>query len=247
MNTVGVEVGNSNIKIGIFDGKKLKDVFLFPAEDIKKLSIPARLKKIKPVFTGIASVVPGINNLLKKRFASISGKDVFSVTPFDCGIPLKVKNPDRVGVDRVLNCKAAIGLFNSGVIVIDIGTAITVDYASKKGFMGGVIMPGPSLWKNSLTTTAMIREIKKVKGCIPGKDTSEAIYGGIRYGIPGEINSIVAVYKKRYPDAKIILTGGGSEEFRMDIEFDIMRRYLALEGLGMVLYERYEKDRGKYL
>ncbi|MCM8830425.1 MAG: hypothetical protein NC824_05450, partial [Candidatus Omnitrophica bacterium] len=108
-------------------------------------------------------------------------------------------------------------------------------------------MPGPSLWNASLTTTAMIKDIKRVKLRIPGRDTSEAVYSGIRYGIPGAINGVVSVYKKRYPSTKVILTGGGSREFRMDIEFDIIKRHLALEGLGMVLYERYEKDRWEHL
>jgi len=244
MNTVGVEVGNSNIKIGIFAGKRLKDVFLSPTEDIKRLDIPVTLKKIGPVFTVIASVVPVINNLLKKKFASIS-KDIFFITPFDCGLPLKVKNPKGVGVDRVLNCKAAINLFNSDVVVVDIGTAITVDYASQKGFMGGVIIPGPSLWRVSLTTTGMIKDIKETEARIPGKDTSEAIECGIRYGLPGAINSIVYAYKKKYPSAKVILTGGWSKRFSRYVEFDCLKRYLTLEGLGMVLYERCEKSGNK--
>jgi len=244
MNTVGVEVGNSNIKIGIFDGKNLRDVFIFPTEDIKMLEVPATLKKTEPFFTGIASVVPSINNLLKKVFASIS-KDIFFITPFDCGLPLKVKNPKGVGVDRVLNCKAAVNLFNSDVVVIDIGTATTVDYASQKGFMGGVIIPGPSLWRSSLATTGMIKDIKETEARIPGKDTSEAIECGIRYGLPGAIDSIVYLYKKKYPSAKVILTGGWSKRFSRYIKFDSLKRYLTLEGLGMVLYERCERLQDK--
>ncbi|MCM8777669.1 MAG: type III pantothenate kinase [Candidatus Omnitrophica bacterium] len=245
---IGIDVGNSSIKIGLFRKKKLLKVFEIPTKEASSLKVPSYWEKISPLWAGIASVVPSVNYILKDKFSGICGKNIFFITPSDCGLPLKIKNPDKVGVDRVLNSKAAVKLLNTDVIVIDIGTAITIDYASKKGFMGGVIIPGPSLWKGSLTTTAMIKDVKKVKGRrIPGKDTSEAVYSGIRYGIPGAINNIVALYKKRYPSANVILTGGGCREFSMDIEFDIMRKHLALEGLGMVLYERYEKDRRKNL
>ncbi|MCM8821016.1 MAG: type III pantothenate kinase [Candidatus Omnitrophica bacterium] len=244
---IGIDVGNSSIKIGLFGKKKLLKVFEIPTKEVYFLKVPSGWEKIYPLWTGIASVVPSVNDVLKDKFSVICGENIFFITPSDCGLPLKIKNPDKVGIDRVLNCKAALELVKSDVIVIDIGTAITIDYASKKGFMGGVIMPGPSLWNASLTTTAMIKDIKRVKVRIPGRDTSEAVYSGIRYGIPGAINGVVSVYKKRYPSTKVILTGGWSREFRRDIEFDIIKRHLALEGLGMVLYERYEKDRGKNL
>ncbi|MCX8082640.1 MAG: type III pantothenate kinase [bacterium] len=242
METIGIEVGNSNVKIGLFYKERLVKVITFPTKDIECFKIPAFWNNRKPVLIGIASVVPQINTLLKEKF-SIYKKKVFFITPSLCGIPLKIKNPDRVGVDRVLNCKAAIEFFNSDVVVIDIGTAITMDYASRKGFFGGVIIPGPFLWKGALTSTALIKDIKEVRAKIPGKDTSEAICSGIRYGIPGAINSIVSVYKKRYPSVKVVLTGGGSKEFNKGIEFDIMRKYLGLEGLGMVLYGMYGKTR----
>ncbi|MCM8830217.1 MAG: type III pantothenate kinase, partial [Candidatus Omnitrophica bacterium] len=138
MEGIGVEVGNSNIKIGLLCKKKLVKILIFPTKDIKKLKLPVEWEEISPAFIGIASVVPFINPTLKKKFRMYR-KDVFVVTPSLCGLPLKVKNPDRLGVDRVLNCKAALELVKSDVIVIDIGTAITIDYASKKGFMGGVI------------------------------------------------------------------------------------------------------------
>lgn len=242
MDIIGIEAGNSNIKVGIFRKEKLVKVITFPTKDIRKSKLPSSLKNISPVLIGIASVVPQINPLLKKKFG-IYGKNIFIITPSSCGITLKVKNPDRVGVDRILNCKAAVTIFGSNVVVVDIGTAITVDYASRSGFYGGVIMPGPSLWGHSLTTTAMIKDIKKVvKARIPGKDTSEAVCGGIKYGVPGAINNVVALYKRKYPYVKVILTGGGSEGFKRDIEFDIARKHLALEGLGIVLYERYKRE-----
>ncbi|MDD3726654.1 MAG: hypothetical protein PHI44_05610, partial [Candidatus Ratteibacteria bacterium] len=57
------------------------------------------------------------------------------------------------------------------------------------------------------------------------------------------INSIVEVYRKRYPSVKVILTGGYSGWFSRDIKCDMKRRYLTLEGLGMVMYERCREGR----
>lgn len=246
MKTVGIEAGNSNIKIGLFEKSKIVELIVIPVEKIKALKLPPSWIKESPFFTGLASVIPHINSLLKEKFKQIS-RDIWIVRPSDCGIPLRIKNPESVGVDRVLNCKAAIGLFGPDVIVIDIGTAITIDYASRKGFMGGVIMPGPSLWSYSLTRTGMIKKIEEKKGRVPGKDTGEAIYLGIKYGISGAINNIVSEYKSKYPYAKVVLAGGAGEIFSRYIKFDIKRKNLALEGLGMVLYERYGNNSGRCL
>lgn len=242
MKIIGVDVGNSNIKIGFFENKKISKAIISPTDKIDALKIPMLWRDASPVFVGIASVVPQVNSLLKSRFRDIAGNKIKIITPSDCGIPLRIKNPDMIGVDRVLNCKAAINLFGSEVIVIDIGTAITVDYASEKGFLGGIIMPGPSLWSASLLTTAMIKEPKERKAGLPGKDTAEAIYGGIRYGVPGAINNVVEAYKKKYPSVRVLLTGGGDMKFIRNITFDMEKKHLALEGLGMVLYEKYGQN-----
>jgi type III pantothenate kinase len=238
MNTIGIEVGNSRLKLGVFQDSKLVEVRVIQTQDVESLSLPAGWEKIKPVRIGVASVVPSVNPVIKKKFSSFYRKHPLIIRPSGCGIPLKIKNPETVGVDRVLNCKAAMRLFGSPVIVVDIGTAITIDAAAKTaGFTGGCIIPNGKLWMDALTTTSMIKGGRIISARFPGKNTDEAISAGIRYGIPGAINSILTHAFKKYPSAMLVLTGGGiNRNILRDISFKgITRKYLTMEGVGFVI------------
>ena len=238
MHTIGIEIGNSRIKLGAFRNRRLFKVYFAQTENAELLKIPGEWEKINPERIGLSSVVPSINQTIKRIFSKFYGKDVFIVKPSDCGISLEIDNPESVGVDRVLNCRAGLELFGSPIIVVDVGTAITIDSATKiKGFTGGSIMPGAGLWMRALITTSMIKEGKMVRTGFPARNTDQAISSGIKYGIPGAINSVISEALKKYPSARIILTGGGStESVCRRINFKIIRRkYLTLEGIGFIL------------
>ena len=239
---IAVDVGNSRIKIGWFKNKILKDVFITPTNNIKSLSFPSRWKSVTPISVGTSSVVPSVNPVIKSKILNFFGQiNIIVIKPGNCNIPLKIKNKNTVGVDRVLNCVAALKLFAGSIVIVDIGTAITIDIVSKKGeFVGGLIIPGPSLWSNALTHTAMINKCKITEAHtkIPGKNTDEAISAGIRYGIPGAINNILEHVFKKYPSAKLVLTGGESMKFYRYIRFKkYVRQHLTLEGINYVISE----------
>jgi len=241
METIALEIGNSRIKAGLFSGKTLKKVFYYPTENVKNFSFPSSWKVANPAYAGIASVVPSAVSVVRKKIKeNFMGIAVLNVEPGDCGIPLKIKNPESVGVDRVLNCLAVLKLSGPGAVVVDIGTAVTVDILSEKGdFAGGFIIPGPQLWLESLSVAAMIRDVKKVPAKIPGKNTDEAICAGAEYGIPGAVNAILERVFKKYPSAKLYMTGGGSRQVSKHIGFKKhLREHLALEGINHVISER---------
>ncbi len=238
MYRIGIDAGNSRIKFGLFRNENLVEVQVINATDAALFNPPVGWEKTRIESIGLSSVNSSINNLMKTRFSLFYDKKVSIITPSDCGIPLKIKNPEGVGIDRVLNCKAAIKLFGSPVIVVDIGTAITIDIATKKdGFKGGCIMPGGELWTKALMTTSLIKSSRMVRAIFPGKNTDEAISIGIKYGIPGTINSVLSVALRKYPSAKVVLTGGGcTANICRKISFKYTyRKYLTLEGVGLVL------------
>lgn len=243
MDTIGVEAGNTRIKFGLFKNNKLKEVFTVEHKGGSHLYIPTALGKIKPQYIALASVVPHLNEKIKQKFLDMYGKRTFIIKPPDCGIPLKIRNSGIVGVDRVLNCKAAIKLFGSPVIVVDAGTAVTVDIASEKdGFLGGVILPGADLWINSLKKTAMIKNIRHAGIRFPGRDTGEAVYGGLKYGMEGAMNNILDISFRKYPAATLVLTGGGRGTFESCLRHKKkVHRHLTIEGLGMVMKEKAGK------
>jgi len=235
-----VDVGNALVKLGVFEGTFLKKVFCFPTENLKSTDFQKSFLKLTPDKIGISSVVPRINKKISKEL-----KERYKIIPKiisyeDCGISLEVKNPEKVGIDRVLNCKSAYCFYGGPTIVIDIGTAITIDIVLKRGcFPGGVIMPGPGLWLESLAKTALLPAVKfKEQVKIIGKNTEEAIFSGARYGICSAVEGIVERIKKEYPGCKIVLTGGWSSKFKEILNIRIIHHpFLTLEGIGIVINE----------
>ena len=234
-----IDIGNKRIKIGAFKGKKIYKVFSCLNSEFRDFSFPDELKDFKIEKIGISSVFPDLNELVEEKIEKI-----FKIKPLFlnykiCKMKLKLKNPEKVGIDRIINCKGASEIFGAPCIVIDIGTAITIDIVDKnKFFVGGFILPGPELWTNSLKNTALIKEIKNTRIKNIGKDTSSAINLGLVYGLSGAIEKIVFKIKKDFKVSNVVLTGGYSEKFYNFLNFDKkIRKYLTLEGINIILNE----------
>lgn len=245
MNIVAFDIGNSRIKIGFFKENILEDFFFIPTGKADELVFPSQWREEKVDLLGISSVVPRINPvIIEKISTAFPQTDVKVIKATDCGISLKIKNSDTVGVDRVLNCLAAKKLFGNNIVIVDIGTAITFDILSKKGeFLGGVIIPGPPLWEKSFSHTAMMPPFENSKNVIPGKNTSEAVAVGIKFGIPGAINNILEKIFKKYSPENLILTGGGSLKFSRSIKYKKrLREHLTLEGVNYAVTPNSKKS-----
>jgi len=242
---IGIDCGNSYVKIGFFEGGELKNILKFPSIDIQKFRIPSELKKLEIEFIAIASVSHSVSKRIEEIFSSFLKKEILKIKPQDCNIPLNIKNKETVGVDRVLNCKAASVLYEKPCIVVDIGTAITIDIVNKKGdFAGGVILPGPELWIKSLKTTSLIKSPSLLKkNILIGKKTDECITSGINNGISGAIENIVEKLKKSYKNPVVILTGGWCDYYSKKIKIKKrIRKYLTLEGINIVVNEKWKKN-----
>lgn len=241
-----LEIGNTNLKAGVFEGKVLKKTFIYPVKDIEKFNFPSSWRNLHPEKVGISSVVPRIIPNLISMVREIYGLSPVIITHKDCNIKLKVERPEKTGIDRILNCKASIEIFGKPVIVIDIGTAITMDVVSKKGeFLGGLIFPGPILWIKALEKTALISNVKVKKIRLIGKNTDECISSGLVIGVSGAMEKGVEKLMKIYPDAKVVITGEGSKNFLKNFRFKYFwREFLTLEGVNFVLREEngFEKD-----
>ncbi len=236
---LAVDIGNKRVKIGIFKGKKIYKVITCLNSEIEDFDFSDDWKKYNIKKCGISSVYPNINLLIEKKI-----KEFFKIQPIflnykNCHIKIKIKNPEKVGIDRIVNCKGACEIFGYPVIVIDIGTAITIDYVNQeKVFNGGFILPGPELWVNSLKRTALIKQVKKTKIKTIGNNTSSAINLGLIFGISGAIEKIVLKMREKFNVSKIVLTGGASSQFSKFLNFEKkLRRYLTLEGINLIINE----------
>ena len=160
----------------------------------------------------------------------------------DFPLGVKTDQPDRVGIDRLAAATAASHLVSSknGCIVIDCGTAASVDMVASEGqFLGGAILPGPALLARSLADgTSLLPEVSSLGHAspppMPGRSTNNAITAGIGFGIRGAVCRLVDEARRELgPEADIFLTGGWRGVVRG--EFSNVREFpdLVLFGIGI--------------
>lgn len=238
-----LDIGNTNITIGIFNQEKFVESFRIPSDrsfsqdDYEKLLL--EIKKLYNVSECvIGSVVEEITYILKK-----SCDNVFDVNSYvidkcsDYGMKILLETPSEVGIDRVANAYAAKNKYKLPAIVVDIGTATTFDIISKNGdFLGGVIMPGLDLQFKSLNlnTSKLPRITAGVSEQAIGKSTERALLSGIMRGSACAIEGLIHQCELELGEkATIIATGGCSgllSEY-MFRKFDYIDSNLTLDGL----------------
>ncbi|MDP2910994.1 MAG: type III pantothenate kinase [Candidatus Omnitrophota bacterium] len=247
---LAIDIGNTSIHNGIFDKKVSKKTFRI-ATYSKNLNmeyvgnLKRYLKDIDSVI--ITSVVPQALKKVEKAIKDITGKKSVVVgRDLDSGVKNLYNDPGQVGTDRLVNARAAYELYGGECIIVDFGTAITIDIVNKKRqYIGGVIAPGPgiSLWALSEKTALLPRiTIKKPKSIL-GKETKESMLAGIVYGFSSLCDGIVCKLKKRYcRNAKVIVTGGFSKLIGPYCETaDKIDPDLTLKGLEIIRYLKNEK------
>jgi type III pantothenate kinase len=147
-----------------------------------------------------------LDRLGASRILEVSAKIEF---PFE----IAVERPSKTGPDRLA---AAAGVAAAGgreAIVVDAGTAITVDVLSKKGFLGGAIFPGTGLLYRALHDgTAALPLVTGSGGAArpPGRNTRDAIVAGVEGGAAGAVRELVALSRRSVTkNARVWVTGGG--------------------------------------
>jgi type III pantothenate kinase len=243
---LAVDIGNTNINIGSFQGKKLISHYCVDNKGLIKQKTafplsPSLLNQIQNIL--VASVNPKTESVFYKYLGKKHKKKVLRIgKEIKLKMPILVDNPQKIGIDRVLNAFAAYRQTKKATIVIDFGTAITIDIVSGKGeFLGGLILPGIRASAYALNKqTALLPEvdIKEPENVI-GKNVENAIKAGIYFGTTGSIIHIIRKVRKAYEDLQyIIATGGDAETFKKDIsEIDKVVPRLTLEGIRIAFTE----------
>lgn len=251
MNFV-VDVGNTAVKIGIFDGSTLVDTFSFytdaklTADEINSKIIPQLslknidVSKIDKVM--ISSVVPMINEALGESLVSIFHLPVKFIGPgVKNGLVLKVDNPLEVGADLISDLVAGKEFYSFPLAIVDFGTATKVLILDKDGaFISCAFMPGVKTSVKALKNqTALLNEIviKTAKPLVKVKNTEDAINAGIIYGQIGAVKEIIGQYEKELGySLKKIFSGGPSPLFRNYLdETYLLHPNLTLEGINIIL------------
>jgi type III pantothenate kinase len=220
---LAIDIGNSNISVGLFVGKSLAATWGL-ATDIHKLAdeyaaillnlLPHRgfnLTDISQV--AICSVVPPLITTFEELCQRYFLLSPLIVGPgIKTGVCIRLDNPREVGADRVVNAAAGHQLYGGPLIVIDFGTATTFDVVSKEGdYLGGVIAPGIDIAVEALfQKTAKLPRVELIHPRqVIGRNTTSAIQSGILFGYVSLVEGIVARIKKELgEEAHVIATGG---------------------------------------
>ena len=248
-----MDVGNSHIKLGVFQDKKLLNSWRLETNTkstadeygLNLISILNHTGLSIDEIDGVAmsSVIPSLNYTLEHMVDFYIGKKLMVAGPgVKTGINIKYENPKEVGADRIVNSLAAHKLYGSPCIVIDFGTATTFNVINEQGeFIGGPICPGIRVTADALTSNAAkLPKIELVKpDRIVGKTTVANMQSGIIYGFIGLVEYMIRRIKAEtgFSNAKVIATGGFSELIAGEAKvFDIIDKTLTLNGLRM-MYE----------
>ncbi|SES98943.1 type III pantothenate kinase [Anaerobranca gottschalkii] len=253
---LALDVGNTNIVIGLFQGEKLIHNWRISTtrsrtEDeygiiLKNLFIHNGLENI--VINGIiiSSVVPPVMPALQKM-----AKKYFNIEPIVVGpgiktsMPIKTENPREVGADRIVNAVATIHKYGTPAIVVDYGTATTFCVINRKGeYLGGCIAPGIGISTEALfERAAKLPRIELTKPeSIIGKNTITSMQSGIIYGYMGQLEGLIQRISQETNEKYIVVVTGGLGKLVADQSplVDYIDPYLTLEGLR-ILYEKNKK------
>jgi len=211
---LAIDIGNTNISLGLFRNERLLSRYDIPTKQISYLPDFKKIfnkNKIDDVI--ICSVVPKSTIILKKELKKLLDKKPIIIGK-DIIVPIKnlYRKPKQVGQDRLVNAYAGAKIYSTPLIVVDFGTAITFDVISKhKEYLGGMILPGLEISLDVLATrTALLPKIKlnKPKEFI-GRDTRNSMLSGIVYGFAALTDNLAERIKNRIgKSAKVIGTGG---------------------------------------
>jgi type III pantothenate kinase len=255
---LAIDVGNSQIALGIFAGDELVGHWRVSTE------AEATVDEIRWQITGIlgadgftgadikgvaiSSVVPSMTTSLRRIIPDMTGDHPVVVEPgVRTGLSIEIDNPREVGADRIVNSVAAKERYGAPVVVVDFGTSTNFDVVSPEGaYIGGSIAPGLEISTNALVSgTAALRRVEfEPPRSVIGKGTVEAIQSGALYGHAGLVDGIVErIAAEVGTEITRVATGGlASTIVPHCLSVDTIDAYLTLEGLRIIFDRNQEHD-----
>lgn len=160
----------------------------------------------------IASSVPRLTAALREMTQRYFGFAPVVIEPgIKTGMPILYENPKEVGADRIADAVAAFDLYGGPTIVVDFGTATTIEAVNQKGeYLGGAIMPGIEISLDALfERAAALRRVELVEPrSVIGKNTIESIQSGILYGQAAMVDGMCRRFETEIGESSVVATGG---------------------------------------
>jgi len=254
-----IDVGNTNISYGVFDGEQLVHHLRTESNHARTADEYAVLVRQMLSLRGVdlaeidgamvASVVPPLTDTIVAFVEMAFGCEPILVGPgIKTGMRVLYEDPRQVGADRIVNAVAAHGWAKGGVIVVDFGTATTFDCVTPKGdYLGGVIVPGVIISADALFARAS--RLQRVEIARPdtvvGKNSVSSMQSGLVYGYAGLVDGLCQRIRAELDyDCRVLATGGLAHIIAPETEvIEHVDDHLTLTGLRL-LYERNHDGAG---
>jgi type III pantothenate kinase len=246
---LALDVGNSQIFCGVYDGGELKTTFrrtssIRASSDEFGTFFRATLRENgvdpgKIDMAGICSVAPDTVHSLRNCFRKYFRFEPFLLEPgVKTGLKIRYRNPLEVGADKVANAIGAVSRFpGRNLLIIDFGTATTLCAVTKdKEYLGGIITPGINISMAALESqTARLPTVEIIRPAeVLGRSTVESIQSGLYYGTLATVRFLAASVTEKHfagDHPLIIGTGGFGRLFQAERLFDEFVPELPLLGL----------------
>ena len=248
-----VDIGNTNSFFCFFDNVRILYSFKINISEINSrndlLNCLLRFKKFKEM-TGviISSVVPKLNKLFNDFFIEkVSIKPIFIEQIIDfLNITTFIRDKKSIGSDRVVNVCYAKKKLDSPTLIVDFGTATTIDYINSEDiYEGGVIAPGIDIslrTLNKYTAKLPLINFSMTKKII-GKTTEEAMKSGFYWGYIAMINGLLQkITIEKNIEPTVLLTGGNAKYFKNHIKNSIIDEFFTMKGLNYIYNLKESND-----
>ena len=253
---LAVDIGNSNIVIGGVEGNEI----LFEARlrtdatktsdeyciDVKMILEVYEVNKAAVEGAIISSVVPQVLNSIKTALKKLCGVEPLVVGPgLKTGLNIQVDVPSQVGSDRIVIAVAALAEYKAPLILMDMGTATTIEVVEPDNrYVGGIIFPGVRVSLEALTSRAAQLpgiSLDKPQQVI-GKNTIDCMRSGMMYGTAAMLDGLIERIEEELGHKATIVATGGLARFITPLckREIILERDLLLKGLN-IIYKKNKK------
>jgi type III pantothenate kinase len=253
---LAIDIGNTNITLGLFeedllkltarlatDSRKTADEYAIDIKDVLSLH-GEDVCEIEDCI--ISSVVPAVGSAISSAVALLCHTVPLMLGPgVKTGLNIKLTNQTQVGADIVADAVAALEKFEAPIVTIDMGTATTIGVISEgRNYEGGMLLPGVNVSLEALShRAAQLPDISlQHPKTLIGKNTEECMRSGIVYGTAGMLDGIIDRIREQFPGkfVTVVATGGNAPVIvrycRNQIVYD---KYLLMDGLWTI----YQKNK----
>lgn len=258
---LAIDIGNTAIHFGVWQGERVLRQARVPsalprwqlAAKVRRCLRRLPVRKADCAGIVICCVVPKVLRLVEAVVQRELGCDVL-VVGRDMNVPLAnhYRQPRQVGQDRLVGAFAAKKLYGAPLIIVDLGTAITVDVVSRQGvYQGGMIIPGVQLSAEVLAQRTALLPLVKIRrpAGLVGRSTRDSILSGLFFGYGEMLKGLIKVLSRQLKGrVRVVMTGGCSGLMK---EYTQGRQWrlepdLVLKGLRMLWdFEKTSRRQGR--